>query len=99
MFNFFLYKKGIQGNNIRIFAALIKLNWKINMKTIFKLSMACCGIMLASLFSTTTAQDNTDDEDNSTIIEKPRISGCYGDKGTCGITKNGTILVGKWVEF
>jgi len=42
---------------------------------------------------------NTDDEDNSTIIEEPGFSGCYGDKGTCGITKNGTILVGKWVEF
>lgn len=69
------------------------------MKTVFKLAMACSGIMLASLFSTTTAQDNTDEEENFNPNDKPHISGCYGDNGRCGITKNGTLLIGKWIEF
>jgi hypothetical protein len=67
------------------------------MKTIFKLTMICTGIVLASLFSTTTAK--VEDPSNPPVDYGPGFSGCLGEEGTCGITTKGTKLVGKWVEI
>jgi hypothetical protein len=59
------------------------------MKTKFKIFVVCCGLALAGVLSTGISF-----ADNS---PKQTGSGCSGD-GICGITKNGTILIGKWYE-
>ena len=56
------------------------------MKNVFKLGLVLCGFVIATIATTekVSAQKSVD-------------PGCYGS-GQCGVTTNGTILIGKWRE-
>jgi hypothetical protein len=57
------------------------------MKNILKLGLVVCGFALATYATTTEAK----------AYEAPSGGGCY-NSGSCGVTSNGTILIGKWRE-
>lgn len=71
------------------------------MDTKLKFFVACCAIALTTIFSTEIVKagpaDDDQDDDQPTMPDGPK-GGCVGD-GACGITKNGTILIGKWREI
>lgn len=64
-----------------------------------ELFVACCTIALAAVSSTTEvkAGSSTHELSSNTSTEVSAGGGCVG-RGTCGVTRNGTILVGKWRE-
>lgn len=64
-----------------------------------KLFVACCAIALAAVSSTiqVKADSSTHQLSSNTSTEISAGGGCV-DRGTCGVTRNGTILVGKWRE-
>ena len=68
------------------------------MSKLFRLFVACCAMSLAALFTTATVNASSgggfSSGDSSQTTAK---AGCVG-KGACGITKHGTILIGKWRE-
>lgn len=64
-----------------------------------KLFVACCAIALAAVSSTTEVKADSSPHQltSNTSTEISAGGGCVG-RGTCGVTRNGTILVGKWRE-
>lgn len=64
-----------------------------------KLFVACCAIALAAVSSTieVKAGSSSHQSSSNTSTEMSAGGGCVGS-GTCGVTRNGTILVGKWRE-
>lgn len=64
-----------------------------------KLFVACCVIALTAICSTTEVKAGaTSNEEASTFSQDLSASGRCVGSGTCGITRKGTVLVGKWVE-
>lgn len=68
------------------------------MKKGFKLFVVLCVTALATVCSM-----NESKADNTIIIgstTRPGTTrgGCYGNYGHCGVTRNGTYLIGKWRE-
>lgn len=68
-----------------------------------KLFVACCAIALAAISATTEVKADPSTSGATTIIstetpiDRGISGGCVGS-GACGITRNGTALVGKWRE-
>lgn len=65
------------------------------MKKLFSLSIVALGFALAIVAFSENATANSNDSistDDSAIA-----GGCVGS-GACGVTANGTKLIGKWVE-
>lgn len=58
------------------------------MKNVFKLALVLCGFALATIAST---------EEVKAKEVSVAAGGCYGN-GACGMTSNGTSLIGKWRE-
>lgn len=67
-----------------------------------KLFIICCAIALAAVSSTiqVKADSSTHQLSSNTSTEISAGGGCVGcvGRGTCGVTRNGTILVGEWRE-
>lgn len=61
------------------------------MKNVLKLTLAVCGFALATIASTSEVKAG---DKPSSIPGNP---GCYSS-GQCGVTANGTILIGSWRE-
>lgn len=64
-----------------------------------KLFVVCCAIALAAVSSTieVKADSSPHQLSSNTSTEISAGGGCVGS-GACGVTRNGTILVGKWRE-
>jgi hypothetical protein len=60
------------------------------MKKTYLILVAAIGFLAATMLSTQVANANYDSQ--------PSKGSCVGDAGLCGITVNGTLLIGKWAE-
>ncbi len=67
------------------------------MSKLFRLFVACCAMSLAALFTTATVNASSGGSSPGGGSQTTPKAGCVG-KGACGITKHGTILIGKWRE-
>ncbi|WP_314937963.1 hypothetical protein [Alloprevotella tannerae] len=68
------------------------------MKKGFKFFVVLCVTALATVCSMNESKaDNTIIIGSTTRPGKTR-GGCYGNNGHCGVTRNGTYLIGKWRE-
>lgn len=60
-------------------------------------------VVIGAIALTTAYSVNESKTDNTVIIgstTRPGTTrgGCYGNSGHCGVTRNGTYLIGKWRE-
>lgn len=66
-----------------------------------KLFVACCAIALTAVCSTTEVKAGAANYESTTTTISTSTSsmggGCVGS-GACGVTRKGTVLIGKWRE-
>ncbi len=67
------------------------------METFLKILIVCCVIALTGLCATKEVKADGRDFSTPPSNGNPKV-GCVG-QGRCGITKNGTLLIGKWREI